>query len=197
MLTLMPYFAKVSIVTIVHIDKARSPLRVVDTDHGRQATQGRNVEVILENHKIAQFVGWVQAASRVGEDELLHPEQLHHADRKGTRRRRVTFVQMEATLHADNVLARHFTEHKTTLRNENYHRGISLSHHLVAGNGRDGKVRDILVVKANDVGQTIIGERAQSGSTDDANLGPSIDLCGEKFKRFVVFALPCMSAHYF
>lgn len=91
---------QVGIVGLGHRRKARSPALVVLAFQRTVARQTRHVDVVLDDHDVADGVFGVQAARRVRHDQRLHAQQLHHAHRHRTLPHRVALVRVEAALHA-------------------------------------------------------------------------------------------------
>ena len=82
-----------------HIGKPRAELVVVHADE-RIAIQ--QIDVVVDDHHVAGGEVRIQPAGRVGDDQQLDAERLHHADRKRGPLGRVAFVAVEAALHGDD-----------------------------------------------------------------------------------------------
>src|SRR5439155_4436344 len=91
------------------------------------------VDVVVDDHDVTEFVLRIHPAGRVGHDERVGSERFHHADRKRDLLQGVAFVEMEAAFHRHD---RHAAQHTA-----NQLPGVRL-------NGRCGEVRNVTV--AND-----------------------------------------------
>merc|ERR1711935_565075 len=87
--------------------------------------------MILQNHKIANFVLGIEPASGIGQNKLLNAKQLHHANWNCASLWLPALVQVKTSLHADNFFAAEFTKHEAS---------------LVALDGRNGKIWNVLII---------------------------------------------------
>ena len=71
----------------------------IETGHTGQ------VEMIVNNHKIANAKGAIQATGGIGDNDATNAEQFHDANGKGDLPRLVTLVRVEAALHGDDAFA--------------------------------------------------------------------------------------------
>ena len=94
------------IVGLVHIREARTCREVLSTKRMLR----EEVDVVGDNHQVADFEFWVHATGCVGNEEGLDAQLVHHAHREGHLLHRVTLVEVESSLHGHDVLASQFTE---------------------------------------------------------------------------------------
>ena len=73
------------------------------------------VDMVLDDHDIPDVQVVIDAASRVGDEEIADAEYLHDTDREGDQIHRVSLVIMEPALHGDDFLAGEGSENEVPL----------------------------------------------------------------------------------
>ena len=112
------------VVSLVHIREARTGREVL----AAQRVFREEVDVVGDNHQVADLELRVHAARSVAYEEGLYAQFVHHADRERNVLHRVALVVVEASLHRHDVLAAELAEDELA---------------RVALNGRYGEVRDV------------------------------------------------------
>uniref|UniRef100_A0A182XS15 Uncharacterized protein n=1 Tax=Anopheles quadriannulatus TaxID=34691 RepID=A0A182XS15_ANOQN len=137
-----------------HAEKPWPEALIVRAEQRTVASEAHQIDVILNEHDVADAVAAVDGTGRIRSDQVRTADQAHHTHRHGTLRQRVSLVVVEASLHAEHGHTGQIAKHQPS---------------QMASHGRDGEVRDRLVVEAVHIGQ-LLGQRAQAGPADDANL---------------------------
>uniref|UniRef100_A0A182XS16 Uncharacterized protein n=1 Tax=Anopheles quadriannulatus TaxID=34691 RepID=A0A182XS16_ANOQN len=142
------------IVRVGHAEEPRPEPLIVRPLERIVPGKAHQIDVILDQHDVADPVLGVGAAGRIRSDQVRTADQVHHTHRHCALCQRIAFIVVEAALHAHDRHAGKVPEHQPS---------------DMASHGRDGEVRDRLVVEAVHIGQ-LLGQRAQAGPADDANL---------------------------
>ena len=90
--------------------RLRDEFTVVGTGHIRETRAehlhiwpnkrvGQVVDMVTDDHQVADTEGLVDPACSVGDEEILDTEELHHTHREGHLLHRIAFVVVEAPLH--------------------------------------------------------------------------------------------------
>ena len=148
------------IVGFVHAGKARTGGDVLAT----QGIFGHHVDVVGDDHEVADGEGGVHASCCVGDEEIADAEFVHDADGEGDFLHVVAFVIMEASLHRHDVFAAEFSEYQFA---------------GVAFNGRERKVGDV------GIGDFLLyvdffGKASESAAEDDGGVRLCVDFFLEK-----------------
>ena len=151
-----------------HIREARSELVEVRTD---ERVLRRQAEHIADDHQIAGMIAEVHAARRVGDDQRLDADFLHHAHGQGDILHAVSLVVMEAALHHHHALAV---------------QRAAAPHARVARDGRAREAGDFAVRQFNRVFQRL-GVIAQPAAQNNADFSLTAD--SEHLFRRVVDSL--------
>lgn len=114
------------VVSLVHVGESRSRREVLAVER----MLGEEVDVVADNHQIADVECRIHASRGVADEECLDAELIHHADRERHLLHRVALVVVEAAVHGEDVLATEFAEYEFS--------GMTL-------NGRHREVGDILI----------------------------------------------------
>ena len=94
-----------------HVEESRAEL-----GHGADdGVHHLEVDVVLDEHEVADAVRRVDAARSVSDNEPLGAELVHHVNREGDLLRGVALVGMQPALHADDVFAFELAEHEASL----------------------------------------------------------------------------------
>ena len=93
---------------------------------------GEEVDVVGDDHQVANFKAWVHATGSIRDEERLDAQLIHHTNRKGHLLHGVALVVVEATLHGQDV-------HTTQLTEDEFS--------AMAFHRRDGEVGDVRVRK--------------------------------------------------
>ena len=94
------------VVDLMHVGESRSCGEV----RPMQRMLGEEVDVVGDDHKVANAEIGAHAASRIRHEELLDAQFVHHAFWEGYLLHRPTFVVVEASLHGQYVLIAKFAE---------------------------------------------------------------------------------------
>jgi len=63
---------------------------------------GRHVDVVADDHQVADAEGGVDAAGCIGDEEVFDAEAFHHAHGEGHFRHRISFVIVKPSLHGEH-----------------------------------------------------------------------------------------------
>ena len=132
---------------------------------------GEVVDVVGDNHQVADFEGWVGAAAGVGHEQCLDTQFAHDTDGEGHFLHRIAFVVVEAALHGHDVLVAQLAEDELS---------------AMPFDGRDGEVRDILVLYFILLGD-FAGQASQTGAEDNSCFGLRVHLTFEVSCCFLNF----------
>ena len=94
---------------MAHIKEARAKLRKIAPPGGAGPEQ---VDVVGDEHDVALSESLVDAASRVGEDDGLHSQQLEHPDRHHQFLEIIALVVVEAAREAHHLPPRQLAENQ-------------------------------------------------------------------------------------
>ena len=94
------------VVGLVHIREPRTSGEVLAT----QRMLREEVDMVGDNHQVADAECGVHTASGIADKECLDTQFVHHTDRERHFFHRVSLVEMEAALHGQNVDATEFAE---------------------------------------------------------------------------------------
>ncbi len=94
------------VIGFVHIREAWTGGEVL----AAQRVLREEVDMVGDNHEVANLEGRVHAAGSVGDEEGLDAQLVHHSDGEGHLLHVIAFVVMEASLHSQNVHASEFAE---------------------------------------------------------------------------------------
>ena len=97
------------VVGMGHRRKASAELVVVVA---AQRVFGEQVDVVGDDHKVADFEFFVHAARGIADEKYLYAEGLENAHGEGNGLHIVTFVVVEAALHCDNALFAESSEYE-------------------------------------------------------------------------------------
>lgn len=64
-------------------DESSAEARVVQPDKRREPGQGRQEDMVLEKHQVAELELWVDASGRIRNDQGLNAELVEDAHRNG------------------------------------------------------------------------------------------------------------------
>ena len=81
---LLTFLGKVSellVVAVVHVDESRSPVEIIDSKCWGKTHKGREVQMILHKHEVAEFVVLVQTACSICKRQFLNSEKLEKSKR--------------------------------------------------------------------------------------------------------------------
>ena len=98
-------------------------LMVVSLMHVREPRTGRvvlavqrvlweQVDVVVDNHQVANLERLIHAARRIADEQRLYAELIHHTYRERNLLHGVAFVVVETAVHGENVLAAELSEDK-------------------------------------------------------------------------------------
>ena len=110
----------------MHVGKTRACGEVL----AAQRMLGEKVDMVCDNHQVANLEGRVHTTCSIRHEERLNAQLVHHSYGEGDILHRVAFVEMETTLHGEDVHPAEFAEDKGT--------GMSLY-------GRNGEVGNLTV----------------------------------------------------
>ena len=114
--------------------------------------------MVLDDHQVARSKLLVHGTGRIGDQQPFHAEHLEDANWQRAALRRITFVRMKSTLHADHRIVRAIAEHKVSRMSD--HRALA-------------EVRNLRVRYGHRV-RECARQTAQTGATDDRELRLSI-----------------------
>ena len=114
------------IIGLMHIRETWSRGEVLTT----QRMLWEEVDMIGDNHQVANLEAGVHATSGVADEEHLDTQFVHHTYREGHFLHRVTLIEVEASLHGQNI-------HTTQLTEDEF---ATMSLY-----GRDGEVGNLLI----------------------------------------------------
>ena len=97
---------ELQIVSLVHIWEPRTCREVL----AAQRMLGEEVDMIGENHQVADLELRVHATGGVADEECLDAQFIHHPDGEGHFLHRITLVEVEPALHGEDVHATELTE---------------------------------------------------------------------------------------
>ncbi len=101
--TLLCQGAQFRVVCIAHIGETASKRVFVLPD---ERISAHKVDMVFNQHNIADRKRRIDAASRIGENQNFHTEPPHGANRQKNIRHIVPLVKMEPPLHTNHLLAR-------------------------------------------------------------------------------------------
>ena len=99
-------FDELVVVGLVHVGEARAGGEVL----AAQRVLREEVDVVGDDHQVANLEGGVHAAGGVADEERLDAQFVHHPDREGDFLHRVALVVVEAALHGHDVNSAQFAE---------------------------------------------------------------------------------------
>ena len=97
---------KLQVVRLMHVGEARSGGEVL----AAQRVLGEEVDVVGDNHQLANLELGVHAAGGIADEERLDAQLIHHANGERHLLHRVALVEVETTLHGHDVLAAQTSE---------------------------------------------------------------------------------------
>ena len=139
------------VVAVVHIRKAGTEFG----DVGADQRIGHQVDMVGDDHQVADAERGVDAARSVRYKEVFDAELPHDAHRERHLLHAVAFVIVETALHGHDPAALDHAENHTA---------------FVSFDRGDGESRNILVFDG-EARLDLIGEAAQTGAEDDAHFG--------------------------
>ena len=157
---------EVAIVGAGHVGEAWAEAFVVGADE----RVGHHVDMIADDHQIADVEGVVNATGGVGDEQAADTEEGHDTDREGDLIHAVAFIIMEAALHGHDRLTAEAAEEEVAF--------------VARGRGArevgDGGVGD-----GGGVGEAV-GQGAEAAAEDDGRLGHVGDEAGEEVGGFLI-----------
>ena len=96
------------VIGLVHIREAWPSREVLATEW----MLGEEIDVISDDHEVADMEGGVHASCGIGDEERLHPQFVHNTYREGDFLHGIAFVEMKASLHGDDVHSSEFSENE-------------------------------------------------------------------------------------
>ena len=97
---------EVQVVGLVHVGESRAGGEVL----AAQRVLGEEVDVVGDDHQVANLETGVHASCGVGYEECLDAQLVHHAHGEGHLLHRVALVVVEAALHGHDVYAAQLAE---------------------------------------------------------------------------------------
>ena len=94
------------VVGLVHVRETRTGREVL----AAQRMLGEHVDMVGDNHQVANLEGGVHAAGSIADEERLDAQFIHHADGEGDGFHVVTLIIVEAALHGEYVYTAEFAE---------------------------------------------------------------------------------------
>ena len=94
------------VVSLMHIREARTCGEVL----AAQRMLWEEVDVVGDNHDVTYLELRVRTASGIADEERLDAQLVHHTNREGNLFHAVALIEMEASLHGEDVLAAQLTE---------------------------------------------------------------------------------------
>ena len=155
------------VIRFAHVRKAWT----VGDVFAAQGMFGEVVDVVGNDHQVADFEGRVGAPAGVGYKQGLDAQFAHDADGEGHFLHRIALVVVETALHGHDVLAAQLAEDELA--------AVSLD-------GREGEVGDVLVLYFILFGD-FAGQASQAGAKDDGGFGMCVHLTLEVSCRFLNF----------
>ena len=73
---------------------------------------GEEIDVVGDDHQVAYMECLVHASGGIADEECLDAQFVHHTHGEGDLLHRVAFVEMETTLHGENINPTKFAEDK-------------------------------------------------------------------------------------
>ena len=156
-----------AVVSLRHIGKTRTGGEVGAV----QRVLGEEVDMVADEHDVADAEVGVHAAGGVADTEHADAQFVHHALRIGHLLHGVALVVVEATLHGQHLLVSQASEEQTP---------------LMALHGRDGEVGNGSI--GNGVNNFyLFGQTAQTCAQDDGHLGAQSGVRFQPFSGFFDF----------
>ena len=75
---------------------------------------GEEVDMVGNNHQVANFEGWIHATCSIRHEECLDAQFIHDADGEGDFLHVVSLVVVETALHSHDVHTTQFAEDECT-----------------------------------------------------------------------------------
>ena len=94
------------VVGLVHVREAGTRREVLST----QRVFREHVDMVGDDHQVANLEGGVHATSGIGHEERLDAQFVHHTDGECHLLHGVALVEVETTLHGEDVNATQFSE---------------------------------------------------------------------------------------
>ena len=94
------------VVGFVHIGEARTRGEILAT----QRMLWEEVDMIGDNHQVANLEARIHAASSVADEERFDAQLVHHTNREGDLLHRIALVVVETALHSHDVNTSEFSE---------------------------------------------------------------------------------------
>ena len=94
------------IIRLVHIRETRTCGEILTT----QRVLWEEVDMVGDNHQVANLEGRVHAASSIRYEERLDAQFVHHTDGECNLLHRVALVEVETSLHSQDVYTSQFAE---------------------------------------------------------------------------------------
>ena len=116
---------------------------------------GEEIDVVGDNHQIADAELRVHTACGVAHEERFHPQLIHHPHGESGFLHAVALVEVETALHRHHILIAQIAENQST----------AMSFH-----GRNGEVRDFGIGDSN-FHVDVFHQFSQSCAQDDGSFG--------------------------
>ena len=139
-----------TVIRTAHIRKANAEAVVVLAD---ERIVAHEVDVIFDDHQIALGKLRIHAAASVADNQRFAPQRLHDAHRQRDLFERIALVKVETAFHGHNALPGEPAAYQPA---------------RVRLNGRNGKVRNIAVIKRR-LRFDFLGQTAEAGAENDAD----------------------------
>ena len=94
------------VVRLVHVGESRTRREVLPT----QRVFGEEIDMIGDDHQVADLERGIHAARRVAHEEGLDAQLVHHADGEGDLFHGVAFIKVETPLHGHDILVTKLSE---------------------------------------------------------------------------------------
>ena len=157
---------EVAVVGAGHVGEAWAEAFVVGADE----RVGHHVDMIADDHEVADVEGVVNATGGVGDEQAADTEEGHDADGEGDLTHGVSFIIMEAALHGHDRLTAEAAEEEVAF--------------VARGRGArevgDGGVGD-----GGGIGEAV-GQSAEAAAEDDGRPGHVGDEAGEEVGGFLI-----------
>ena len=148
-------------VHLMHIRETRTPLFFVVA---AQRMLGEHVDVVVDDHQLANLEIGVHATGRVAQEQRLDAQLVHHADGVGYGLHVVALVVVETTLHGQYIHATQLAENQFA---------------AVALDGGDRKIGDLLIGDLGTV-SNLCGQVAEAGAQYNTYFGLCFHLTANK-----------------
>ena len=141
---------------MIHGREARAERLIVRPPERIAAHHRHQADLVADEHQVAGAVGRVDPAGRVGDDQRVDAQLVHHPHRQSDLLERRPLVGVDPPLHDEHVMARQPADHQLP---------------GVAGHRGRREVRHIGEGQAIGVGD-LVGQRVQPGAEDHPDGGP-------------------------